>query len=291
MTNQSEDPFDTIPLPALVGIGGSDGRSYRAVRTLTSDDQAGLEHARTLYHSLKPSMTMFQIVNWNYDELQAFIKTLSKDEPHNPHPMLAANRLLLNYTASANALLEHFARQYKAQCRAMKQPDSGFEKLRKELEGAHDAFQFFSCFRNHVLHNALPVGHFGQTKSLTDGVGFELTYSSDKLRDSSPRDWAGCRLIKKMPIIDLVRVVGEFHGLLNGRILNRVVRCYRQGLDKAAACHRRLTEEVVAACPGHHPAILRERTLSGGNFTWKMDALPPDLLQDLGINLGSEPTE
>ena len=289
MTNHSEGWFDTIPLPALVGIGGPDGRSYRAVRTLASDDQVGIDHAQTLYHSLKPIMTMFQIVNWNYDELQDFIKTLSKDEPHYPQPMLAANRLLLNYTASADALLEHFARQHKGQCRAMKQPDSGFKMLRGELEKTHDSFQFFACFRDHVLHRSLPVGHLSQTKSLTDGVRVSLTYSSDELRDSSPRDWAGCRLIKKMPTIDLVRVVAEFHSILNGQILKSVLACYHLALDKAAECHRRLTAEVVEAFPNHRPAILRERMQSVNEFTWQMDALPPDLLKDLGIRIGSPP--
>ncbi len=60
MMAPSNHTFETIPLPALVGILG---RSYEAVRSLNPDDQEDLRQARTLYHCLKPTMTMFQIVN------------------------------------------------------------------------------------------------------------------------------------------------------------------------------------------------------------------------------------
>lgn len=289
MTTPPLDFFDKVPLPALVGIEVPN-RICRAVRALTSEDQTVLEHARILYQSLKPIMTMFNIVNWNYDEFHSFTGTLTKDEPQAPHPMLKANRLLFNYIASADALLDHFARQYKAQCRAKRLPDTGFEKLRDDLKRSNDVFQFFDCFRNHVLHQSLPVGELSQTKSLTEGVGFSLTYSSGQLRDSFPREWGCCRLIRNISTIDLVHVVDEVQDIINGRILNAIVGCYRVDLDKAADCHRRLTDEVVTAFPNHRPAILRERIYSGNEFTWKMDALPPDLLKDLGICFGSPPS-
>lgn len=280
--------IDTVELPALVGIDPDTNR-IDVIRPIHSAEMGNIENARALFSVVSPIMTMFAILDGNYQDILKFTTALASGYRGPPPANLSANRYLLNYIASASALLDHFSKTYKRQCRLKDIPDTGFKELRRHLEQTDDVFQFFVHFRDFVLHVALPVGNLTVTDSKGSGRSMSITYRSADLRQDEHGRLSSCRLLSKYDNIDLILHLGQFHRLLTTRIFDQIVQCFLENLKAASRFHKTLAEEVRSRSPTLHPHLLTNRIQVGIDFTWTFDVLPEDLISQLGIEIGRKP--
>ncbi len=278
-------PIETVSLPALAGIEPGTNR-IEIVRPLSPDDLSALDGARNLYSVASPIMTMFGVLYWNYSDLTQFTEALAQGQSGPPPAALTANRLILNYTAAADALLEHFAGIYKRQCRIKKMPDGGFEELRSYLEETDDDFEFFSHFRNYVLHAGLPVGILTVSGCAGGARSFDITHRSQDLKEADTRGQLGsCRLLDKHETVDLLHHLDRFHDLMMSRVFREVVNCFMADMKEAHALHEQLTKEVTLLGQELRPHMMTGRATDGPGFKWTFKSLPMNLIAELGIQL------
>jgi hypothetical protein len=279
--------IEEVHLPALAGTEPLTNRT-EVVRPLTDADKVGLEHARRVLAVALPITNMYKVLSLNYDDLVAFTKTLAARSGHAVPPIINANRYIFNYLAAADALLEYFARIYKRQCRIEKVADTDFDDFRKQLEKTDDDFQFFSKFRNHVLHSGLPVGLLTQSDSHGAGETWSITYSSSELLKDSRGEWRSCRLLTKESNIDLIVHLERFHRILMGQVFKEIVSCFHKDMHKAHEFHHSLAEEVRAIDPTLLPCVLTSRSNDGKQFHWTFSLLPMDFIGSLGIRINTK---
>lgn len=282
--------IDTVELPALAGIDQPASR-VEVLRSLSDTDQAGLEHARRTCAVAVPVMTMFGVLYWNYQDLVDFTASLHKGTAAKIDPITNCNRLLLNYLAASDALLDHISTVYKRQCRVEKVDDTGFEKLRLRLEKDDDDFEFFSAFRNHTLHSGLPVGDLTMTESLDKGTEWSITHESTDLIKNGPRYFKDCRLLKRHKTVDLIAHIARYHDLLMGTVFRTIVHCFRSDLEKAHKFYRGIAHEVQSIDPSLKPCVVRERITTGPTGSSKFEMLQTDLIGSLKIQFNEgDPT-
>ena len=282
---------DTVDLPALVGIdpGTGPGTSHiEVIRPIAAGETAQIEEARKLFSVVSPIMAMFDMLHWNYKEIQIFTEELTKGYNGPPTAISKANRLLLNYIASADALLDHFGATYKRQCRMKKMEVTGFDDLRRELENTDDDFEFFTHFRNYVIHVALPVGNLTVTETLGTGRTWSITYRSADLSLDKRDRLSSCRMLAKCETIDLIQHLNRFHHLMTTRIFNEIVRCFTANLKATSQFHKTLAKEVADRAPQLQPHLMTYRKQEGERFNWTFDVLPRDLIAEFGIRFNDD---
>ncbi|MDD5520845.1 MAG: hypothetical protein PHI84_08520 [Kiritimatiellae bacterium] len=276
------DTVETVRLPALAGVEDRVNR-IEIIRPLEDGDIKGLQQSRALLSVAQPVMTMFGVLHWNHDDLERFTESLGKTGESLPSPQLNANRLILNYIAAADALLEHFARIYKRQCRLKKIADTGFDELRRHLEQTDDVFEFFSKFRNHVLHAGLPVGSYTINNAVGTGRTWTITHESSDLMLDGRGDLASCRLLETNKTIDLVYHLNAFHKTMMTQIFNEAVNCFIEDLRTAHVFHESLVTEVRTRGSELRPCVMTSRTNQDSTFNYTFDILPVNLATELGI--------
>lgn len=284
------DTVETVRLPALAGIEDRVNR-IEIIRPLEDQDLQGLQQLRVLCSVALPIMTMFGVLHWNHDDITRFTESLGKTDSPLPPPQINANRLILNYIAAADALLDHFGGIYKRQCRLKEMPDTGFDDLRRHLEVIDDDFEFFSRFRNHVLHAGLPVGSYTVNNAIASGRTWTITHDSADLIADVRGKLASCRLLKKHKTIDLIHHLNSFHTTMMTRIFNEVLNCFMADLQNANAFHESLANEVRARGRELRPCVMTGRTNDGPKFNWTFDILPVNLIAELGIQMKKSPGE
>ncbi len=274
--------IDTVDLPALVGID-PETNHIEVIRPIATGETAQIEEARKLYSVVSPIMAMFDMLHWNYQEIQNFAEKLTKDYSGPPLALSTANRLFLNYISSADALLDHFGTTYKRQCRMRKMEETGFDDLRHHLENTNDDFEFFTHYRNYVIHVALPVGNLTVTETLGTGRTWSITYRSAELLLDKRDRLSSCRMLAKFETIDLIQHLNRFHNLMTTRIFNEIVRCFADNLKATSQYHKTLAQEVANRTPKLRPHLMTFRKHDGGMFKWTFDVLPKDLIAEFGI--------
>lgn len=278
---------DTVDLPALVGI--DPGTSHiEVIRPIAAGETAQIEEARKLFSVVSPIMAMFDMLHWNFQEIQSFTEDLSKSYSGPPTALSNANRLLLNYIASADALLDHFGTTYKRQCRMKKMEVNGFDDLRRNLENNDDDFEFFTHFRNYVIHVAPPVGNLTVTETLGTGRSWSITYRSDDLSRDTRDRLSSCRMLAKNETIDLIQHLKRFHHLMTTRIFHEIVQCFTVNLKATSQFHKTLAKEVADRAPQLRPHLMTYRKQEGGRFKWTFDVLPRDLIAEFGIHFAED---
>ena len=282
--------MDTVDLPALVGID-PETNLIEAIRPITASETTQIENARKLFSVVSPIMAMFDMLHWNYQEIQNFAEMLTKGYSGPPPAISTANRLLLNYIASADALLDHFGKTYKQQCRMKKMEDTGFQALRNHLENTDDDFEFFTHFRNYVIHVALPVGNLTVTDTLGIGRTWSITYRSAELSLDKRDRLSSCRMLAKFETIDLIQHLTRFHHLMTTRIFNEIVRCFAVNLKETSQFHKTLAQEVERHSPKLRPHLMTNRINNDGRFKWTLDVFPRDLIAEFGIRFNNDPKD
>jgi hypothetical protein len=275
-------PFHSLTLPALIAVKATDS-SYQPIRPLTTEEQQELSSAGALYEIIKPIIVMFGVADLNYRDFCRLAEALLRPENRPQNSILEANRAVFNYVAAADALLNHTQTRFKALCRKGVVKTNTFHELCEMLKRNNDDFQFLCEFRDHVLHNALPVGSLSETKSTTDGIGFSLTYASESLRRSR-REWNSCRLLRKQSTVDLKRQIEAFHAIMHKDILKSIIGTFLSDLHESNDLYHRLAKEAITAHPNHSPGILTRHTSNGANFVIEVGIIPVDIFEDLGLS-------
>lgn len=277
----------TVDLPALVGI--VPGTTHiDVVRPMASREMTIIEGTRKLYSMVSAIMAMYEMLHWNYKEIQNFTQAVTKGYSSPSEVLSTANRLLLNYIASADALLDHFGTMYKRQCRMKKIAATGFDDLRRNMENTDDDFEFFTHFRNYVIHVALPVGNLTITVSLSNDRTCSFTYRSEELSRDKRDRLSSCRMLAKYETIDLIQHLNRFHNIITTRIYNEVVRCFEDDLIEASQYLNTFAQEVANHGPQLRPHLLTYRNHDGVNYNWSFDILPIDMIAEVGLRMNHE---
>jgi hypothetical protein len=284
------DPIETTALPALAGFapGGAD---IKIVRPLTDVDLSNLRLSKTVHRLAAPAMQMFGILTLNHGALHEFAAELRSPGADFRDPQMQLNRHMLNYLASANALLGHFSTTFTQRTREVGKPTDGFEKFCREIKAESDVFEFFCEFRNHALHVGLPVGNTQIAESLTAGRTVSVVHKTADLLRGGSRDLKRCRLLSAVDEIDLLPELEAFHAVFMTRVFKFIVDCLMPGLVPASRFHATLAAEVKAVGVDLRPVIMTERIRSGDEFKWVFEWIPEDFLKELGISIQKKAQE
>ena len=276
--------IENVELPALIGIK-DDPQNIQLIRSLTDKEKVELEKVRNVYYTVSPIMTIFGALYWNYNDIKKFTNS-GGDALEGIPPLLNANRLIINYIVTADALLEHFSRIYKKQCRTKKIEDTGFKDLLKRLESEDDNFEFFSRFRNHITHVGLPVGSFTVSTSNAEESKrvCSITHRSNELKFKE-RDYKTCRLLQKKETIDIILHLKGYHNLMMNRVFKEIVSCFMTDLQEANTLHEAIVQEVHSYGTEYRPCVLTARSYDGPKFNLSFDMFPMDLVSELGIQI------
>ncbi len=193
------------------------------------------------------------------------------------------NRHMLNYLASANALLGHFGVTFKQRCREVGNPVDGFDRFCRQLKEDSDVFEFFCEFRNHALHVGLPVGNTEINDSISAGRTVSIIHKTKDLLKHGSRDLKRCRLLTSVNEIDLLPKLEAFHTVFMAHVFPFIVDCLKPGLVQSSRFHAKLTAEVKTIGSNLRAVIMTNRTQVGDEFKWDFELIPEDLLNDLGI--------
>jgi len=282
------DAIETTPLPALGGFGPG-GATVEIVRPLTGADLSQLDAGETVYRLAAPVMQMFGILTLNHTALTEFAGELEHPGAGFKDPSMQLNRHVLNYLASANALLGHFGVTFKQRCREVGNPHDGFDEFCRKLKSENDVFEFFCEFRNHALHVGLPVGNISVAQHLQKGRSIAITHKTSSLLRNGSRDLKRCRLLSSVDEIELIPQINLFHDVFMQKVFKFIIDCLLPGLEPASRFHSRLTAEVKALDSELRPVIMTGRTKHGDEFSWTFEWLPEDVFQDLGISIERKP--
>jgi hypothetical protein len=284
------DPIETMPLPALAGMGSHAG-DVKAVRPLTEDELAKLNVMKTLNRLAAPIMQMFGMLTLNHAELKEFAAELECPTHGFKDPSMQLNRHVLNYLASANALLGHFGVTFKQRCREVGNPDGAFDAFVRKLKDENDVFEFFCEFRNHALHVGLPVGNITYTKHIEQGHSIAIFHKASQLSEYGSRALKQCRLLKSIERIELLPRLDLFHKVFMDDVFGFIMECLLPGLKPASVFHRGLTAEVKALGAEYKPMVMIGREKKGREFKWQFEQLPEDVFKELGISVRRQPQE
>ena len=275
----------TVDLPALVGIDPATNH-IEVVRPIATGEMAQIDGTRKLYSAVSAIMEMYEMLHRNFREIQSFTQKIAKGYSNPSKILSTANRLLLNYIASADALLDHYGTTYKRQCRIKKIAVTGFDDLRRDLENSDDDFEFFTHFRNYVIHVALPVGNLTITVALNNDRTCLFTYRAEELSRDKRDRLSSCRMLAKYETIDLIQHLNRFHNIMTTRIYNEVARCFKDDLIVASQYLKTLAQEVANHGPQLMPNLLTYRNLEGEN--WSFDILPRDMIAEVGMRFNDD---
>lgn len=278
------DKLETIALPALAGLALK-GTNIEVVRSLTDVDLEGLRISKTVYGLAAPVMQMFGILTLNYGALQEFAAAFSSSNKEIRNPQMDFNRHVLNYLASANALIGHFSTIFKQRTRAVGNPTDGFDNFCRGLKSESDIFEFFYEFRNHALHVGLPVGYTLIGDSLAAGRTVSVVHKTSELLRGGSKELKSCRLLASVEEIDLLPQIEKYHGIFMTRVFKFIVDTLVPGLDYVNRFHSALSAEVNALGVDLRPAIMTERIRNGDEFKWVFELIPVNFLEELGISL------
>ena len=284
------DPIETTPLPALAGFGPG-GSAIKIVRPLTPEDLSQLDAGATVHRLAAPIMQMFGILTLNHGALADFAAELADPGAGFRDPSMQLNRHVLNYLASANALLGHFGVTFKKRCREVGNPDTGFDDFCRKLKAENDDFEFFCELRNHALHVGLPVGNISVAQHLHKGRSISIFHKTSSLIRDGSRDLKRCRLLSALDEIELLPHLECFHQVFMKDVFRFIVDCLMPGLEPSSRFHARLTAEVKALGADLRPVIMTGRTKHGSEFQWAFDWLPEDVFQELGISIERKPRD
>lgn len=284
------DTIETTTLPALAGLA-PDGADIKIVRPLTETDLSNLRISQTVYRLAAPVMQMFGILTLNHSALHEFAAELRSPGTGFSDPQMQLNRYVLNYLASANALLGHFSTTFKQRTREVGKPTDGFDTFCRELKSESDVFEFFCEFRNHALHVGLPVGNTQIGESLTAGRTVSVVHKTADLLRGGSRDLKRCRLLSSVNEIDLLPQLELFHAVFMTHVFRFVLDCLIPGLAPASRFHATLAAEVKALGVDLRPVIMTDRIHSGDDFKWVFEWIPEDFLMELGISIEQKTQE
>ncbi len=284
------DPIETTALPALAGFAPG-GANIKIVRPLTETDISNLQVSQTVHRLAAPVMQMFGILTLNHTALQEFAAELRSPGVGFRDPQMQLNRHILNYLASANALLGHFSTTFKQRTREVGKPTDAFDNFCRELKSESAVFEFFCEFRNHALHVGLPVGNTQIRESLTAGRTVSVVHKTADLLRGGSRDLKRCRLLTSVDEIDLLPQLEAFHAVFMTHVFKFIVECLIPGLVPACRFHATLAVEVKALGTDLRPVIMTDRIRNGHEFKWVFEWIPEDFLKELGISVKNKAHE
>lgn len=275
---------ENIALPALGGVS-RENPIPRLIRSLVAQDQKELERSRVVYSLASPQMRVFGILVRNSQALEEFAGVFTQKHRTGVDPLLELDRHMLNYLASANAVLDHFDRAFKRRTRSVGKPDDGFTSFRKHLEDTDDVFQFFCEFRNYAIHSGLPIGHLSENGHIKTGRTVRITHKSKELLGDGRGDLKECRLLQSCEEIELMPLLRSFHETMMSTVFTFVVECLMHGLVPAQRFHAALAQEVKRVDPNLRPVIVIGHTRRGPEFQWSLQCIPDDIFSELGIQV------
>lgn len=246
------DTIETTTLPALAGLA-PDGADIKIVRPLTETDLSNLRISQTVYRLAAPVMQMFGILTLNHSALHEFAAELRSPGTGFSDPQMQLNRYVLNYLASANALLGHFSTTFKQRTRE--------------------------------------VGNTQIGESLTAGRTVSVVHKAADLLRGGYRDLKRCRLLSSVNEIDLLPQLELFHAVFMTHVFRFVLDCLIPGLAPASRFHATLAAEVKALGVDLRPVIMTDRIHSGDDFKWVFEWIPEDFLMELGISIEQKTQE
>ncbi len=273
-----------MPLPALGGVT-RETPIPRLIRPLASQDNKELERSRLVYSLASPQMRMFGVLVRNFQALEEFAGSFAQKRPTGLDPLLELDRHMLNYLASANAVLDHFDRAFKKRTRAVGKPSDGFTSFRRTLEETDDVFQFFCAFRHYVIHSGLPVGHLSENEHITTGRCVRITHRTKELLGDGRGDFKECRLLQSCEEIELMPLLQSFHETMMSTVFTSIVDCLMHGLLPAQRFHAALAQEVKNVDPNLRPVIVTAHSRRGQEIRWSLQYIPDDIFTELGIHV------
>lgn len=263
------------------------GLQITGVRDLTAAEISNHNKYVPVIDEARNRLDLFKIHQMNYREWRKYLDSLLSPRPiEEAQERLELNRLLLNYLATAYAIVEHFRKSYVQRFRRDPARENSHKKYMAEVCDHSFAFAFFLDFRDYVQHRGLAVGAYHRNVSGTS-VSFSITQNAAQLLDEKNRsNWKNSKLSADKGDLDLVELLKEFHFMMIANYGKFVAETFFPELVSVAEFYGNLSKEAQRVLAGSRMIFVDDIDESNlPQFKINTVQVPNDLFQELGVSV------
>jgi len=269
----------------LLGFSDS-GKRLHFVRDLTEQEKEMHRKSLPTWTDARNKFHLFKLLGLNYSEWIAYINILLTPTMREEDIVVKLDRLLLNYLSCAYTIQEHFKgsirRRFKNNTAKKEEYDTFIDELcKKSWE-----YAFFLDFRGYVQHCGLGIGKFNRQANLTS-VTVSIGQDAKELLENS-KEWKRCELTGKEGVLDLVKMLNEYHHRMTEQYGRFVAKLFYPELVQIANFYSDLTREVQQINLGFRMVFIENDpkiNTEGDKQTMNLELsfVPNDLFAELGI--------